>query len=267
VERPSWAPEGIDLDRPNAARMYDYALGGSHNFAVDREMVERVEAMLPGSSLIAHVNRAFLYRAVHLCLDRGVRQFLDIGSGIPTVGSVHEVARAVDPETRVAYVDTDPVAVAHSRAILVDNAYATAVYGDLRRPVDVLADPEVNKLIDLGQPVAVLLIAVLHFVPDEDDPAGLVRTLYERLAPGSFLAISHGCRDGEPAAAESVREAYQATATPLTLRTRDEVQRLFDGFELIEPGVTWVTDWRPEPGEHGGPQRRELVAGVARKPA
>src|SRR5947209_6612941 len=160
MERPSWAPEGIDLDRPNAARMYDYALGGSHNFAVDREMVEQVEKIMPGSSLIAHVNRAFLQRAVRLCLDAGIRQFLDIGSGIPTVGSVHEVAQAVDPRARVAYVDVDPVAVAHSRAILVDNPYATAVPGDVRHPAEVLADSEVTALLDLGQPVAVLLIAV-----------------------------------------------------------------------------------------------------------
>src|SRR5438445_5698100 len=145
MERPSWAPEGIDLDRPNAARMYDYALGGSHNFAVDREMVERVEAMMPGSSLIAHVNRAFLHRAVRFCLDAGVRQFLDIGSGIPTVGSVHEVAQAVDPGVRVVYVDVDPVAVAHSRAILQGNGLATAIHGDVRHPADILADPELGE--------------------------------------------------------------------------------------------------------------------------
>jgi SAM-dependent methyltransferase len=265
MERPSWAPEGIDLDRPNAARMYDYALGGSHNFAVDRAMVERVEAMMPGSSLIAHVNRAFLHRAVRFCLDAGVRQFLDIGSGIPTVGSVHEVAQAVDPASRVVYVDVDPVAVAHSRAILQGNEQATAIPGDLRHPAEILADPELGRLIDCGQPVAVLLIAVLHFVPDEDDPAGLVRQLYERLAPGSHLAISHGCPEDNPAAAEAVRTVYKETSTPLALRGRDEVARLFGGFEPVEPGITWVTSWRPELFERDEPERRELLVGVGRK--
>src|SRR5437764_15259666 len=172
MERPSWAPEGIDLNRPNAARMYDYALGGSHNFAVDREMVERVEAMMPGSSLIAHANRAFLRRAVGYCLDSGIRQFLDIGSGIPTVGSVHEVARPVTPEARVVYVDVDAVAVAHSQAILRDYPNATAIRGDVRAPADILDHPELAKMIDFSAPVAVLLMAILHFVPDEDDPAG-----------------------------------------------------------------------------------------------
>ena len=267
MERPSWVPAGIDLDRPNAARMYDYALGGSHNFAVDRAMVEKVEEMMPGASLVAHVNRAFLHRAVRFLLAAGVRQFLDLGSGIPTVGNVHEVAQAIDPRSRVAYVDVDPVAVAHSRTILVDNEYATAVHGDARRPADILADPEVTRLLDLTQPVAVLLIAVLHFVPDADDPAGLVAQLYDRVAPGSYLAISHGCPDDNPTAAASVRQAYQQTATPLTLRTRPEVERLFDRFELVEPGVTGVTAWRPEATERAEPERREMVAGVGRKPA
>src|SRR5205814_8770889 len=148
MERPSWAPEGIDLNRPNAARMYDYALGGSHNFAVDREMVEKVEAMLPGSSLIAHANRAFLRRAVRFCVDAGIRQFLDVGSGIPTVGSVHEVTQASAPDARVVYVDIDPVAVAHGQAILAGDPLATAMAGDLRRADELLADPRLAKLID-----------------------------------------------------------------------------------------------------------------------
>src|SRR5256714_11738363 len=157
MERPAWAPDGIDLDRPNAARMYDYALGGSHNFAVDREMVEKVEAMMPGSSLIAHANRGFLRRAVRYCLDAGVRQFIDVGSGIPTVSSVHEVARQVAPDTHVVYVDVDPVAVAHSQAILRDDPYTAAIHGDVRRPAEILADPQVTRLIDFDRPVAVLL--------------------------------------------------------------------------------------------------------------
>jgi hypothetical protein len=264
MDRPSWAPEGIDLDRPNAARMYDYALGGSHNFAVDREMVERVEAMLPGSSLVAHANRAFLQRAVKFCVEAGVRQFLDIGSGIPTVGSVHEVAQAVAPDARVVYVDIDAVAVAHGRAILRDNPNATAIHGDARKAADLLGDPEVSALLDLTKPVAVLLIAVLHFIPDVDDPAGIVAGLRDRIASGSYLVLSHGCPDDRPDAADTVRELYKNTSTPLSLRDRSQVRPLFAGFDLVEPGLTWVTSWRPyEPDE---PERREMLVGVARKP-
>jgi SAM-dependent methyltransferase len=262
MEHPSWAPKGIDLDRPNAARMYDYALGGSHNFAVDREMVERLEAALPGSSLIAHVNRAFLRRAVRFCLDAGIRQFLDIGAGIPTVGSVHEVAQAVDPTARVIYVDVDPVAVAHGRAILGDNPYATTVPGDVRKLTDILADPQVNTLLDLSRPVAVLLIALLHFIPDEDDPAGLVAQLHDRLAPGSYLVLSHGSTEERPDAADAVSQLYRSTSTPLSLRTHDEIAQLLTGFDLVEPGLTAVTAWRPDPTEIDEPQRGEMLAAV-----
>jgi SAM-dependent methyltransferase len=264
MERPSWAPEGIDLDRPNAARMYDYALGGSHNFAVDREMVEKVEAMMPGSSLIAHANRGFLRRAVRYCGDAGIRQFLDIGSGIPTVGSVHEVAQKVAPGTRVVYVDIDPVAVAHGQAILRDDPLATAIAGDVRRPEEILADPRLAKLLDFDQPVAVLLIAVLHFIPGADDPAGIVARLRERLAPGSYLVISHGTREELPDDADTAEQLYRSTSNPLSLRSRDEIERFFTGFELVDPGLTWVTSWRPRP-EDDVAERREMLAGVARR--
>ncbi|OLB80309.1 MAG: hypothetical protein AUI14_07205 [Actinobacteria bacterium 13_2_20CM_2_71_6] len=265
MERPAWAPEGIDLDRPNAARMYDYALGGSHNFAVDREMVEKVEAMLPGSSLLAHVNRAFLHRAVRFCLDAGVRQFLDIGSGIPTVGSVHEVAQKIAPDARVVYVDVDPVAVAHSQAILGDNPSAVAIHGDVRRLAEILADPQVAKLLDFSQPVAALLVSVLHFIPDEDDPAGIVGQLGERLAAGSYLVMSHGSPEERPDDADAVKQVYKGTSTPLSLRSREQIEALFGVFQLIEPGITWVTAWRAYPREGDEEERREMLAGVGRK--
>ena len=265
MERPSWAPEGIDLNRPNAARMYDYALGGSHNFAVDREMVEKVEAMLPGSSLIAHANRAFLRRAVRFCVEAGIRQFLDVGSGIPTVGAVHEVAQAVAPQSRVVYVDVDPVAVAHGRALLRDNPSATAIAGDLRRPDEILADPRLVKLLDFGQPVAVLLIAILHFIPDDADPWAIVARLRERLVPGGYIVISHGTPEELPDEADSVGQLYRGTSTPLFLRSRSEIERLFTGFEIVEPGITWVTSWRPVP-EDDDADRREILVGVGRRP-
>src|SRR5947209_5178584 len=255
MERPSWAPEGIDLNRPNAARMYDYALGGSHNFAVDREMVEKVEAMMPGSSLIAHANRAFLSRAVRFCLDAGIRQFLDIGSGIPTVGAVHEVA----PDSRVVYVDVDPIAVAHGQALLRDNPSATAIAGDLRRPEEILTDPRLTRLLDFSQPVAVLLIAILHFVPDENDPWGIVAGLRDRLAPGSYVVISHGTPEERPDDADTVGQLYRGTSSPLSLRSRSEIERLFTGFELVEPGVTWVTSWRPVPDDDVADRHEILV--------
>ena len=264
MERPSWAPEGIDLDRPNAARMYDYALGGSHNFAVDREMVEKVEAMMPGSSLIAHANRAFLHRAVRFCVDAGIRQFLDIGSGIPTVGSVHEVAQAIAPSARVVYTDIDPVAVAHGQAILGDHPLVAAIPGDLRRSAEILADPRLTRLIDFDQPVAVLLIAILHFVPDADDPAGIVARLRDRLVPGSYLVISHGTPEERPDDADTVGQLYKGTSSPLSLRGRPEIQRFFAGFELVEPGLTWVTSWRPTP-EDDVAERREMLGGVGRR--
>jgi S-adenosyl methyltransferase len=264
MERPSWAPEGIDLDRPNAARMYDYALGGSHNFAVDREMVEKVEAMMPGSSLVAHANRAFLRRAVRFCLDAGIRQFLDIGSGIPTVGTVHEVAQAVAPQSRVVYVDVDPVAVAHGQALLQDNPTATTIAGDIRRPAEILADPRLVKLLDFSQPVAVLLIAILHFIPDDDDPWSIVAKLRDRLVPGSYLVVTHGTPEELPDEADTVGQLYRTTSNPLSLRARSEIERFFTGFELVEPGVTWVTSWRPEP-EDDVAERREILVGVGRR--
>jgi len=245
--------------------MYDYALGGSHNFAVDRQMVEKVEAMMPGSSLIAHANRGFLRRAVRYCLDAGVRQFLDVGSGIPTVGSVHEVARQIAPETRVVYVDNDPIAVAHSQAILRDNPHTGAIKGDVRRPAEILADPTVTELIDFDRPVALLLVSLLHFIPDEDDPAGLVRRFTERLAPGSYLVLSHGTPEERPDDADTVGQLYKNTSSPLSLRSRAEIRAFFDGFELVEPGLTWVTTWRPVPGQGGEEERREMLAGVGHK--
>jgi SAM-dependent methyltransferase len=262
-ERPAWAPKGIDLDRPNAARMYDYALGGSHNFAVDREMVERIETIMPGSSLIAHANRAFLQRAVRFLLGAGIRQFLDLGAGIPTVGPVHEVAQERVPNARVVYVDADPVAVAHGRALLADNPFATALQGDVRDAGALLADPHVERLLDLSEPVAVLLIAVLHFIPDEDDPAAIVAAVRDRIAPGSYLVLSHATPDEMPGEAQEVGQVYRSTATPITMRNREQIARMFDGFDLVEPGLTWVTEWRPD--EDALPRRREMLVGVGRK--
>jgi hypothetical protein len=263
MQRPDWVPESVDIERPNAARMYDYALGGSHNFAVDRALVEQAEAAMPGARQIAHANRAFLRRVVQRLAAAGVRQFLDIGSGIPTLGNVHEVAQRVAPGARVLYVDIDPVAVAHSRTLLVDNPDADAVQGDLRRPDLIVEDPEARALLDFAQPVAVLLFAVLHFVGDADEPAALVRRLYDAVPAGSYLAVSHGTPPTDRGSdAETVRRIYNRTPTPLHLRTPEQVLPLIHPFEPVEPGLVAVSDWHPDDDDK--PQR-ELLGVVAIK--
>jgi SAM-dependent methyltransferase len=264
VQLPDWVPEGLDVNVPNAARMYDYALGGYHNFAVDREFVERAEAALPGAKLVGHANRAFLRRAVRWLTDAGIRQFLDIGSGIPTLGNVHEVAQRVAPESRVVYVDIDPVAVEHGRAILAEHPGATAVEGDLRRPGEILSDPEVTRLLDFSQPVAVLMIAVLHFVSDADDPAAIIARTRRAMVPGSYLALSHGA----PADQElrTIRRLYQQTPTPLHLRTAEQVAALMGGLEMVEPGVVPVAQWHPDDDQAGAGAQPGVLGAIGRQP-
>ncbi|MGS2619341.1 SAM-dependent methyltransferase [Micromonospora sp. LZ34] len=266
MQRPDWAPETIDIERPSVARMYDYYLGGSHNFAVDRAAAQAMVAAVPEAPLMAQANRAFLRRAVQFLTESGVRQFLDIGSGIPTVGNVHEIAQRIAPESRVVYVDVDPVAVAHSREILAGNDRAAVVQEDLRHPERILAHPDVRGLLDFTEPVAVLVVAVLHFVPDDDRPGELLRTLGSALAPGSWLVLSQASADGrrgdERAEAERV---YRNTDNPLWIRSRAELTALFDGFELVEPGVVWVPQWRPDSAEAAeDAERAAFIGGVGR---
>lgn len=261
MERPDWVPAEVDIDRPSAARMYDFYLGGCHNFAADRQAAATVAAGIPDVAAGARANRSFLRRVVRFLADAGIRQYLDIGSGIPTAGNVHEIARRSTPSARVVYVDNDPIAVAHSQAILAGVDGVTALRGDLRRPDDLLADPALRAGIDLAEPVAVLLLAVLHFIPDSDDPAGIIRTLRQAMAPGSFLAISHGSADARPRQASAGSLAYQHTANPLTLRSRPEVTALFAGFDLVEPGVVWLPDWRPD---EPTPPLPAMLGGVGR---
>jgi SAM-dependent methyltransferase len=246
MERPDWAPESIDIERPSIARMYDYYLGGSHNFAVDRDAARQVIAAVPEAPLMAQANRAFLRRVVRFLIDSGVRQFLDIGSGIPTVGNVHEIAQEIAPGARVVYADLDPVAVAHSEELLVGNERAMVIQEDLRRPKRILDHPEVRALLDFDQPIAVMIIAVMHFVPDSSQPARILATIRDALAPGSYVALSQASTDGrenDPAPALTV---YQKVDHPITPRSRAEVTRLLSGLDLVEPGVVWVPEWRPD---------------------
>lgn len=262
MPRPDWAPESIDIERPSVARMYDYYLGGSHNFAVDRAAAQQMIAAVPEAPLMAQANRAFLRRVVRHLTAAGVRQFLDIGSGIPTVGNVHEIAQAEVPDARVVYVDIDPVAVAHSRRILAGNDLAAVIPGDVRRPDRILTAPRVCELIDFTEPVAVMIVAVLHFVPDSDDPAGIVKTIRDALAPGSYLALSQASHDGrhteERLDAENV---YRRTDSQLCVRSRSELIRFFDGFALEEPGVVWVPQWRPDSVESAEDAHRAVFLG------
>jgi SAM-dependent methyltransferase len=262
MARPDWAPETIDIERPSVARMYDYYLGGSHNFAVDRAAAQQMIAAVPEAPLMAQANRAFLRRAVRFLIDAGIRQFLDIGSGIPTVGNVHEIAQEAAPDARVAYVDIDPVAVAHSRHILSGNDLAAVVQEDLRRPRAILDHPQIRSLIDFDEPVAVMIVAVLHFVPDSDDPAGIIKTLRDALVPGSFLALSQASDDGRGAdERQDAEDVYRRTDNPLSVRGRTEVAGFFDGFTLVEPGVVWVPEWRPDSPESAEEAHRAVFLG------
>ncbi|WP_370146847.1 SAM-dependent methyltransferase [Kitasatospora sp. GAS206B] len=268
MRRPPWVPEGMDLDRPAAARVYDYYLGGSHNFAADREMARKAITMWPDLPQIMRANRAFLRRSVTFLAERGFTRFLDIGSGIPTFGAVHEVAREIQPDSRVVYVDKDPVAVAHSRLLLQDDPLSTVVDADLTDPAELLARPEVVELLAAGEPVALLLVAVLHFVTDEQDPEGIIRTLREALPPGSALAICHASIEGRPDQAATHQDLYNRTPTPLTMRSVERITGFFDGFDLVEPGVVYLPQWRPdEPtvvAEH--PERMVGLVGVGLLP-
>ncbi|WP_041832432.1 SAM-dependent methyltransferase [Actinoplanes sp. N902-109] len=249
--------------RPSSARIYDALLGGNHNFAADREAAQHLLTAIPLAGEMARANRAFLNRAVQYMLDRGVRQFLDIGSGIPTVGNVHEIAQRRVPDARVVYVDIDPVAVAHSNDILKDNPWAAAIQADLRFPEAVLEHPSVRRLIDPEQPIGLLLVAMLHFVPDDGayEAVGALRSILPR---GSYVVISHGVSDTPAdAAQEQVTALYRRTDVAAAHgRTRDGIMRFFGDAELVPPGLVWVHEW-PDGGD-GEPHGTAVIAGVAR---
>jgi hypothetical protein len=237
----------LDGERPNSARMYDYLLGGASNFAVDREAARQAAAVFPHFRVAVRVNRAFLGRAVSWLVRQGIDQFLDLGSGIPTVGNVHEVARRHNPTARVAYVDYEPVAVTHARMLLGDDPYSAVAQADIRHPARVLATPEVADLLDLSRPVAVLAVAILHFLPDEQDPFGMLAAYRDACAPGSYLALSHGAQitltDQQIA---DFTAAYARTPTPAVFRTEPEIRRFFAGYDPVDPGVTLLPAWHPD---------------------
>jgi hypothetical protein len=265
---PGWIPPEIDKTKANIARVYDWWLGGDHNFQSDIDAARTSVALDQNMRGSARANRAFLGRAVRfLAGEAGIRQFLDIGSGIPTQDNVHQVAQAAAPGSRVVYVDNDDVAVAHSRLILADDPDATVIKADLRQPENILADPSVQLLLDFTRPVGLLLVAVLHFLPGDDQVREILATLRGALAPGSYLVISHTCRDADPVLAQQHEKVYTSRVdTTFRMRTREQIARLFDGFTLAEPGLVWVPEWRPQsPADvPGNPQKYWILGGAAR---
>jgi hypothetical protein len=250
------AARAFDTAVPNVARMYDYMLGGKDNYASDRDAVGALLEMAPEAPLRARLNRAFLGRAVRYVAGCGVRQFLDVGAGLPTQENVHQVARAVTPDARTVYVDNDPVVLAHARALLAADPLTAVVAGDVREPAGVLGDPRTRELLDFTRPVCILLAAILHFVPDSDGPARIIGAFRDAVAPGSYLILSHATMDGAPpqeAARTSDAEAvYERATAPLMMRDTGQVSRLLEGFSLVEPGLVHITAWRPDRPGHGG---------------
>jgi O-methyltransferase involved in polyketide biosynthesis len=240
-------PAEIDPRVPNVARIYDYFLGGKDNYAADREAAEQLRAAAPEIVITARENRAFLRRAVRRLVDQGIRQFVDIGAGLPTVANVHEVAQAGAPDARVLYADIDPVVVTHGRALLASSPGVSVIEGDLRDPGSILEAGTRSGLIDLDEPVAVLLLAVLHFIPDEDDPAGIVRRIHAGTPPGSALVISHVTSEENRAeAADTAENVYKSSTASLALRTRPEIAALLADYKLEEPGLVYAPAWHPD---------------------
>ena len=266
--RPVQQRAAIDTSVAHPARVYDYWLGGKTNFAPDREAAQVITAQFPTAPATARANRAFMQRAVRFLAEQGVDQFLDLGTGIPTSPNVHEVAQAVNPAVRVVYADNDPIVLAHARALLASHPAGKTAYihADLRDPEAILAHPELAATLDLSRPVGLLLVAVLHFLPDEADPWGVVARLLAALPSGSYLVASHGTADGtDLSRSAAALAAARRVGYALIPRDRAEVARFFNGLELVEPGVVPVREWRPD----GPPSRAQGVfvwAGVGRKP-
>ncbi|MFL6054419.1 MAG: SAM-dependent methyltransferase [Actinoallomurus sp.] len=257
---------GIDTSKPSVARMYDYYLDGKDNLQVDRDAVDRVAQAMPEIRRLARENRAFLRRAVRYMTRQGIRQFIDIGSGLPTAGNTHEIAQGIASGTRVVYVDNDPVVLVHGRALLARDDNTTVATADMRDPASVLGHPNTTKLIDFSEPVGVLLIAMVHFLTEDERPY-VMGALHDALPSGSHVTFTHVTRDGQPAAAvEQIESVYATTPTPIYFRERAEVARFFDGYDLVDPGLVTIDAWRPDPADPAPEATRWLYGGVGRKP-
>jgi hypothetical protein len=247
--------------------VYDYLLGGMCNFPRDRELGDKLMAAVPELEVAARHNRAFLRRAVRFCVAQGVRQFLDLGSGIPTVGNVHEIAERDAPDSRVVYVDSEPVAVAHSKLILEGNDNVDVVRADLLEPHVVLDSPQARRLLDFNEPVAVLMLCVLHFIPDAAGPHEAIARYVRAMAPGSYLVVSHAATGSlHGTKAEVGKRLYDSSNLPGLARTREQVAEFMAGTELVEPGIVFTAQWRPDDEFGSGPGLEIIHAAVGRKP-
>ncbi|WP_370591126.1 SAM-dependent methyltransferase [Saccharopolyspora montiporae] len=268
VERDPGAPRHaerpMDIDRPAAARIYDAFLGGGHNFGVERDFAEHLARDLPGVTEVYRENRAFLRRSVEHLLARGVRQFLDLGSGIPTIGPAHEVAARRSRDFRVLYVDNEPLTAAHSKPLLAGDPRVDMLRADLRDPDAVLGSAEAAQLLDLREPVALLATAALHFVPDGDRPAAILAAYRDALPAGSHLLLSHLTGSRAPTATNALCRHYAASSDPLFPRATGEIEGLFDGFPVLAPGLAYLADWRPDPEQRAGSGYRLLFGGLGR---
>jgi O-methyltransferase involved in polyketide biosynthesis len=260
-------PSELNTKVAHPARLYDYWLGGKDNFAVDRELADKIVAAQPGSLQSIRANREFLKRAVRYAAAAGIRQFIDIGSGLPTVENTHEIAQQCLPDPRVVYADIDPIVIVHGRALLADAGTTAAVQGDVRRPEMIFGHPDVRQMIDFDQPVAVLLLGVLHYVAEEEDPYGVMSRIRDSIAPGSQVILSHLTGDDDPQTMEgSINIVKRAPVSVVSLpRTYAQVERLFEKLEVLDPGIVPVHQWRPD-GPVSMDRRFWLWAGVARKP-
>jgi hypothetical protein len=246
---PEGLPPSVDMSKPNAARIYDYLLGGSHNFAADRVAADALMAQSQGTTLPARINRSFLRRAVRFMLNQGIDQFLDLGSGIPTVGNVHQIAQAANPDARVVYVDNEPVAVAHSRQILAGDPNSGMVDADLRDTDAVLNHPDTLALLDFSRPVGVLLVAVFHFMRDTDDPDGVIAGYRAAVPADSYVGLSHFTADGLGERLRQGADEYSRSVTSLVSRSRADIAVLMTGLDVVEPGIVWTSQWRPDGGD------------------
>ena len=259
------APAGVESRAPSVARMYDYYLGGKDNYQVDREAADRMIEVVPEIRQGMRENRAFLRRAVRFMARQGIRQFIDIGAGLPTVGNTHEIAHEIAPDARVVYVDNDPVVLVHARALLATEDNITVAAADMRRPAEVFEHPETTRLLDFDAPVGALMIAMAHFLTDEERPR-VMGYLHDALPSGSYLAATHVTRDNHSADVVARGEAvYASTPTPLYVRTHAEIARLFDGFEMVEPGLVALDAWRPDPADPAPAATKWWYGGVGRK--
>jgi S-adenosyl methyltransferase len=271
TQQQDWIPPGIDISKPSGARTYDFLLGGGHNFSADRAAAEQAEKLMPGIRDVARLNRAFLGRVVRFMMAEGVRQFLDLGSGIPTVGNVHQVAESIDPGYRVVYVDRDPIAVAHSKLLLAGNENTAVVHADFREPETIFTSPEVRRLLNLDEPVCMLMVALLHWIPDEADLPALLAEYRRRLPVGGYQVISHLTSDQQPDRIDSAVGMFNDRSRGrdhATTRSYDQIRAMFGDFELVEPGLVGCALWRPDgPGalSNQPEANAQIYGGVAKR--